>query len=189
MSQSRNKICKGDVAIIIGHTKLKPGACSPFGIPCEFQWNNGVVQHLKDVADVYHYGSYNFGYKSMVKTLAKKINAKNYKLVLELHYNGAASRQANGTEALYYFSNKKAKAIANDFCEKVTKKFGTKNRGAKARYNSKQRGFYALAYPKPTTLILEPFFGSSKTDTAKFRGNEKMYADVLVEVIQGALND
>lgn len=184
--ESEKLIPKGKVAIVIGHTKLRPGACSPHGVPCEWTYNNKVASYLKDIADVYHYGSYNLGYKSMVKSLSNKINRETYELVIELHYN-AASPAANGTECLYYYTNKFGKSVAEKYCELFCKAFGTKNRGAKAMVSSKQRGFWALYYPKPTTILVEPFFGSSKKDVTKVIGKEKQYAEILRELIKQSL--
>jgi N-acetylmuramoyl-L-alanine amidase len=184
--EEKKLIKKGDVAIVIGHTKLRPGACSKYGIPCEWTYNNKVASYLKDIADVYHYGSYNAGYKSMVRSMANKLNKKNYKLVIELHYN-AASPSANGTECFYYYSNKKGKEIAENYCKRFTELFGTKNRGAKAMTGKKQRGFWALYYPKATAILPEPFFGSNKSDCNKVEGKEMQYADMLRELIRESI--
>ena len=154
-----------DIAIVIGHTKMRPGACSPHGVSCEFKFNSEVASHLSCIADIYTYDSYNLGYTSMVKRNAAKLNKKDYKLVLELHYN-AASPQANGVEALYYFKNRVGKKIAEKFSLEYSKVFRVKNRGPKALVNKTQRGFAAVYYPKATTLILEPFFGTNKNKAA-----------------------
>lgn len=176
-----------DIAIVVGHTKLKPGACSPYGIECEFKFNSEVAKYLECIADIYFYDSYNLGYTSMVKRNAAKLNKKNYKLVIELHYN-AASELANGTECLYYFANKKAKQLSELFCEMFCTEFHTTNRGAKALVNDKQRGFAAVFYPKATTLILEPFFGTNRGDVAKMKYNQSDYADMICDFIEEARN-
>lgn len=172
-----------DIAIVIGHTKISPGACSPFGIDCEHKFNKEVASHLACIADIYEYDSYNLGYTSMVKRNAAKLNKKNYKLVIELHYN-AASPQANGTECLYYFANKKGKELSELFCKRFCEEFHTTNRGAKALVSNKDRGFAAVYYPKATTIMLEPFFGSNKGDVQKIKYNIKDYADMITNFIE-----
>lgn len=169
------------IAIVVGHTKLKPGACGIF-MPCEFKYNSIVAEKLSDVADIYYYDSYNLGYKSMVKRNASKMNKKNYDLVLELHYNGSLP-QANGTEVFYYFNNKEGKNLAELFSKKISSVFNTKNRGAKAMVNSSQRGFWALFFPTATTLLLEPFFGSNSYDADKFRNRQCEYAQLIRELL------
>lgn len=155
-------------AIVIGHTKGRKGAYSKYLKIHEYDLNKQIAEQLRDVADIYEYDTYNLGYTSMVKRNAKKLNKKDYDLVLELHFNAAESRQANGCEALYYFKNKRASKLAEDFCYLVNDMLGTKIRGAKALYSKKQRGYAAVYYPKATTLILEPFFGTNKDDCCFF---------------------
>ncbi len=171
------------VAIVVGHTKLRPGACSPYGIPCENKFNSIVAEHLKDIADIFYYDSYNWGYTSMVKRNAAKINKGNYELVIELHYN-AASIQANGCETLYYYKNKVGKQLALKASQLISEEFNVKNRGAKALVNEKDRGFAAVYYPNPTTILLEPFFGSNPEDAAKFKCQEKRYSDIIRKLIE-----
>lgn len=166
------------VAIVVGHTKLRPGACGVDGIECEFDYNKKVAEYLSDVADVYYYDSYNLGYRKMVQKNATKMNLKNYNIVLELHYN-AATPQANGCEIFHYFTNKKGKKYAEYLSRLISSTFKVKDRGAKAMVNKKQRGFWALYYPKATTLLLEPFFGSNSDDVSKFCNNEKKYAGCI----------
>lgn len=172
-----------EIAIVIGHNNKSKGACSPFNIPCEWDFNNKVATYLTDIADIYYYDSYSSGYTTMIKRNAAKINKKNYKLVIELHYN-AASPEANGCETLYYFNSKKGKELATKASELISSKFNVKNRGIRALVNSKDRGFAAVYYPKPPVILLEPFFGSNKNDSDKFRNREKEYADIIREIIK-----
>ena len=95
-----------DIAKVIGHTVDSKGACSPFGVPCEWDFNSKVASYLTDIADIFTYSNYKSGYTTMVKMNADKINKGNYKLVIELHYNSAVDSSANGCKTLYYFKNK-----------------------------------------------------------------------------------
>lgn len=174
-------------AIVVGHTQVRPGACSPHGIKCEWEFNKEIAESLKDVADIFLYDSYNLGYTSMVKRNASKINKGDYKLVLELHYN-AATPSANGCEALYYFKNQNGKKLAEKFCEIYTKDIGGKNRGAKALVKSSDRGFAAVYYPQPTALILEPFFGTNKKDVETIMNCYHQYEQVIRKLIDESKN-
>jgi len=168
-------------AIVIGHTKLSKGACG-INLPCEFDYNSIIGESLSDIADIYYYDTYNFGYTSMVKRNAVKMNKKDYDLVIELHYN-AATPIANGTEIFYYFSNKTGRQYATTLCENISKTLGTKNRGAKpmmrVRGKKDPRGFAAIFYPKATTLLLEPGFGSNEGDAEKLRTRQCNYIVTL----------
>jgi N-acetylmuramoyl-L-alanine amidase len=172
-------------ALIVGHTELRKGACSPHGLPCEWDFNNMVAEHVRALVDVgvHHYSSYNYGYTQMVRTSAKETDPLDYKLVLELHYN-AASPSANGCEALYYFKNQRGAKIAERFCELYVDCIGGKNRGAKALYRPDQRGYGAVYYRRPTTIILEPFFGTNQEDVERIKNNMDGYAQVIVETIK-----
>ena len=172
-----------DVAIVIGHTKQSKGACSPFGVPCEWDFNSKVSSYLTDIADIYVYDNYASGYTSMVKRNASKINKGKYKLVIELHYN-AASPAANGCKALYYFKNDTGKMLAERFSDIVSKRMGVKNNGSSPLSSDKDRGFAAVYYPKFTTILVEPFFGSNEEDTLKFKGNEEKYSLAIREFIK-----
>jgi len=163
------------VAIVVGHTKLRPGA-KGIDIPAEYIYNSKVAEYLSDICDVYHYGSYNLGYKSMVKANATKMNKNDYDLVIELHYNNFKDYRANGCEVLYYHKNAKGKKLAGFLSENISTPFGVKDRGAKPLTSGKERGYWAVYYPKATTLLVEPFFASNDGDRAKFKDNEELYS-------------
>ena len=172
-----------NIAIVIGHSRDSQGACSPFGVPCEWSFNKKVASFLTDIADIFEYTGYSQGYTTMVKNNAAKINKGNYKLVIELHYNAAAPA-ANGCETLYYFNNKQGKYLAEQSSMLISSVMGVKNRGIKALVNEKDRGFAAVYYPNPTTILLEPFFGSNQNDVSKFLNKEKEYSEVIRRIIK-----
>lgn len=168
-------------AIIVGHTQLKQGAYSPYLNQSEWQFNTTIADLLKDVTTTFFYDTYNWGYTTMVKRLAQRINTQNFDLILELHFNASKSSKANGCEALYYFENSTAKQLGTYYCQLMEQELGLKKRGAKGLRNKEQRGFAALFYPKPTTLILEPFFGTNPEDCKKI--NPAVYTTIIKEVI------
>lgn len=173
------------VAIVIGHTKDSKGASSKF-LPPEFDFNKNVAGKLKEINtglyDIYEHDTYSYGYNSMIKRTADKINSKNYDLILELHYN-AASPLANGCETLYYFASKKGKQYAEQFSQGISTRMGVSNRGIRALITSQDRGFASVYYPRATALILEPFFGSNSSDAAKFKNQEGKYAGVINDIV------
>lgn len=172
-----------DIAIVIGHTIDSKGACSPFGVPCEWDFNSKVASYLTDIADIFTYSNYKSGYTTMVKRNADKINKGNYKLVIELHYNSAVDSSANGCKTLYYFKNKVGKYLAEQSSKIISQDMGVKDRGITALVNENDRGFAAVYYPNPTTILLEPFFGSNNLDTSKFIGNEEKYSKSIRKII------
>lgn len=174
-------------AIIIGHTSQSKGACSPFGIPCEWDFNKKVSEYLSDIADIYFHNSYSGGYTTMVKETAKEVNKKDYEVVFALHYN-AATPSAKGCESLYYSSSRKGLLYAEIACDVICSNFDVINRGVKPLSNSSDRGFGEVYYTKAPTIIVEPFFGSNESDALKFKGKEKEYADSIREMICRIIN-
>jgi N-acetylmuramoyl-L-alanine amidase len=167
----RSKCC-----VVVGHHKWAKGAVSQY-VGSEWDLMSKVAKGLE--CDTFIHNPDIRGYNSRQRAMAKRTAV--YDIVFELHFNAAASEQANGCEALYWFSNQKGKKIAADFCKKVNKKLGIKNRGAKALHSKNQRGYGFLAYTKGTAIILEPFFGTNTSDCCKF--DDEKYTNLLNDLI------
>lgn len=172
-------------AVIVGHTEQSKGSCSPYGIPCEWEFNLGIANKLRDLGccDVLEYSDYRGGYFNMVKALSGVINSGGYDFVIELHYNFFSVGSVSGCEALYYYRNESGRKLCDFFCKEYANIIGGKNRGSKGLKDKTDRGFYALYLPKPTTILLEPFFGSNKEDVDRIKGNEDKYVDILSNLI------
>lgn len=173
-----------DFAIVVGHTQDSKGACSDFGIPCEWDYNKQVAEKLADIADIYTHKTYANGYTSMVKETASRLNVNNYKIVVYLHYNSAGAT-ATGCEVLYYGKSTKGPVLAKALNDLISTRMGQRNRGIKP-LDSSDRGYGEVFYPKAPAIIVEPFFGSNVADVAKFSncGIQK-YADVIREFLKG----
>ena len=167
---------KSRVALVIGHDRFRKGAYSSTLGQSEFTYNLEVAKLVG--CDIYTHSPH-LTYKSKMKATYGKLSE--YDLILELHFNGA-SYSANGTEALYFHTNPQGKRIANKFCEIVCADYTTRNRGAKPLSNENQRGYWAVASGIPTTVLLEPFFGSNE-ESIKF-GCKKNYAKTLEKFIR-----
>lgn len=171
------------IAIIVGHCAKEPGATSKT-VGSEYPYNKGIASTLMDIADVFEYDNFAKGYSQTIKQDMYP-KTKEYDLVLELHFNSFSNAMAQGVEALYFHGNLKAKAIANQFCLLMNAEFGSTIRGAKALKDASQRGYACVAYQRPTTLILEPFFctASESIQFSTIEGKER-YSRVLRELIQ-----
>ena len=163
------------IAVVIGHTINSKGAYSKYFEMREFDFYAEVVKSLNDV-EVFIYDESISGYVTRVKANAKKLNAKSFDLVIELHFNSFSDEAANGCETLYYFKSTNGKYYANLFSEILNDYTGIKlrNGGLKALANRKDRGFAAVYYPKATTILVEPFFGSNKSDCKKIISPENL---------------
>ena len=169
------------VAIVIGHHEKSKGAKSPYLQIFEWDFYNQVAKYLTNVS-IYHHSPYIKSYTQRIKNTAKKLD--DYDLVIEMHFN-AATPQANGCETLYYFASEKGKKYATIFSSIVNECTGIKlrgNNGAKPLVNKNDRGFCAVFYPKPPTILIEPGFGSNKGDCEKLK-NPKNVANIIKEFI------
>lgn len=170
------------IAVVVGHHERDGGAFSPFLQISEFNFYSEVVKHLQGV-DVYFHNSRIKSYTQRIRFTADKLNAKDYDLVIECHFN-AASAVANGCETLYYFNSAKGKDYALKFSKLVNNCTGIKlrNNGLKALVNSKDRGFASVYYPKAPAILIEPFFGSNKEDCFKIKNAQNM-ASIIQDFI------
>jgi N-acetylmuramoyl-L-alanine amidase len=157
-------------AIVIGHHKNEQGAFSPFLQASEYVYNSEVALYLEKMGfDIYN-RSGKGGYKTQMQELASRMNPKNYGLVLDLHFN-AFNGVANGTESLSYAGNDYTALLGRSYCEFISKRYQTTNRGNKP-LTSGQNGYWFLHYQSAPALILEPFFGDH-VESKKFDDAEK----------------
>lgn len=172
------------VAVVLGHHEKSKGAYSPWLKVSEWDFYNEVVDCLSDV-DVYYHDKNIGGYVTRTKNTARKINKIDYDLVMELHFNSSSNPTANGCETLYYFASRKGRDYARKFSEVVVEWTGIKSRngGLKALTNKYDRGFASVFYTKAPTILIEPFFGSSRKDCDLIESPE-----LVAQIINDFLN-
>ena len=156
------------VALVVGHHEKAKGAYSKWLKIREWDFYNEVVQFI-DNADVFRHDPNISGYVTRIKDTAKRLDEGNYDLVIELHFNSFFDESANGCETLYYFKNKQTRDISFLFSQMINNKTSIKIRGngIKALSNRNDRGFASVYHPKANTILIEPFFGSNKSDCEK----------------------
>lgn len=144
------------VAIIVGHSKSKQGAYSPYLGLTEWEYHNKVAQSLRGV-DLFYRNPYKSTI-SGIKEVCKEVNKKRYELVISLHFN-SFNKKAQGVECLHYSKNKHTESVAELFCEEVAKEFGIKNRGTKPIRSTKENGGTLILGVNSDVILVEPFFG------------------------------
>lgn len=173
------------VALVIGHHKKVKGALSKYFGMREFDFYSEVVKNI-DICptDIYFHDENISGYTTRIKNTSKKLNNKNYDLVIEMHFN-SFNKKANGCETLYFYNSKKSRYLAGKFSKVVNRMTGIKLRheGLKALANRKDRGFASVYYPKAPTILIEPFFGDNENDCAKIK-NPKNLALIIEQFIK-----
>ena len=164
-------------AIIIGHNAKDKGAYSPILKLHEFDFFSSMEKDLADLGTVYYHNPLISSYTGRMLNTAQRINRYDYDIVLAMHFN-MFDGTAHGCEALYFHTNHFGKHISDRFCSAMHENTGIRNRGAKPLRYPNQRGYYEVAFPTSTTLILEPFFGDNQDDCNRFN------ADTFLHIIQ-----
>ena len=158
--------------------------------------------------DVYERKPNQYYIREMFEVL-EELNKNDYKFCMELHFNAAASEQANGCECLVYCGNNKAKALATDFMARLQNIFGSKIRdkvnvlkekkiingreeeierkeatkGITLIQDSNVRGGYGICKSKDTYILVEPFFGTNQDESLKF-SIESDVVDLFINFIK-----
>ena len=148
------------VALVIGHSKNKPGAKNVKYNRTEFNFNEGMVIDIKNIIERDY--EVEIVYRDTYSGLPDKINALNPDLVISFHCN-AFDTKASGTETLYYHTSKKGKEVAKVFQSKMVDILGLPDRGIKGR-TSKDRGGHLLKRTNAPCIIVEPFFIDNNFD-------------------------
>lgn len=170
-------------AVVVGHNAISPGAWSHYLQMHEHEYHSRVVKHLNhpDV-DIYH-RMRTTSYSRATQDLAQRVNSKHYDLVMELHFNAfdqVANNIGVGTEAIIYLGSQKAREAGERYCEAVSEKYGTTNRGVK-EHGTGMRGHLFLRSMRAPAIIAEPFFGDEYE--AQYFSDPKHYAEVLLDVL------
>jgi N-acetylmuramoyl-L-alanine amidase len=180
---SSNNVRKLNLAFIVGHTQKSPGASGSNIIPNEYFYHRDMmVPHLRkmsnDAVDISIHYRDGIG----IAGAYKSADESGADCVIELHYNGAASTQATGTETLYV--SEKGKVLAECVQEEMLTALGLRDRGVKYVPRS-GRGGYNLRAGNAVAVIVEPAFGSNTDDAVLLRDRVETLAQAYVN---GAIN-
>ena len=97
------------------------------------------------------------------KSSTKIANSYDLDLLISIHLNSSPDPTGNGTEVLYYPSNKTGQAYAEKLSKAISDDLGTKNRGAKPEDN-----VHIISNTKATCVLIESLFVSNKEDSQKY---------------------
>ena len=178
------------IALTVGHSLLKNGSYTSadgvkYGGVNEYKWCKAWSKQIKKALekDGHKVDRIVCPEKKFAHSTEEKnyklgiINSGNYDLVIELHLN-AASSEAHGTEVLYKSNDGKKYASA------IQKQLSTvfSDRGIKNRND-----LYILNGTKPTAILIETFFCTSKDDYKKAKGLVKRTK--LAELVRKGLSN
>lgn len=151
------------VALLIGHSKDKPGACNKAADIYEYEFNKILTALVEDfIEENSDIRVDRFYRKHGYSKLPSELNKEKFDFVVSFHCN-AFNRKASGTETLYYDKSVKGKKCAEVLQSNIVKILGLSNRGIRGR-NVNDRGGNLLKHTNAVTILLEPFFIDNDDD-------------------------
>lgn len=158
------------LAIVVGHNSASQGAVRQDTGESEFVWNGRLARRIERLAGDYGLQVRSFfrtpggGYSTEIRRVYAEVDAWGADASVELHFNGASSPDATGTETL-----SSGTALSLRLAESVQREMvvalGLRDRGIKTRTGS-DRGGQSLISGKAPAILVEPYFGSSPIGTA-----------------------
>lgn len=117
-------------------------------------------------------------------TYLERIKTGSGSVVIEFHFDAAASTSATGTTALIEAeADRLDKAFAKELVELTSKTFGIKNRGVITEKES-HRGSLGLMREEGIICLLELCFISNKQDIQLYKANKEKLAFSIARVIK-----
>jgi len=153
------------LAIIVGHNSEKQGAVRADTGETEFVWNSRLARRIERLAGGYGIETKTFfrtpglGYSREIARVYDESDRWKPEASVELHFNGALSQSATGTETLSSGTSLSLR-LAESVNREMVAALGLRDRGIRTRAAS-ERGGGSLHSGKAPAILIEPFFGSS----------------------------
>ena len=164
----------GKIAVVIGHNSKKQGAQAITPIDrSEFDFNSELATHMLVLAENYRMDVKTFtreylgSYTKEIRKVYGEVNTWGADFSMELHFNSAYFTAAgsevfsSGTPESLRFANLVQQELITLF-----KRSGKTDRGVKVRKKG-ARGYLSLVSGKAPAILVEPFFGSNRSDVRK----------------------
>lgn len=114
----------------------------------------------------------------------KRIQTGNGSVVVEYHFDAAATSTATGSTSLIgNDADRLDKAFAQELVDSTSKYLGIKNRGVKTEAES-HRGSLGLMREQGTVALLEICFISNPDDLEKYEQNKMSLAHKIAEILE-----
>ena len=178
------------VALIAGHTGPKTGACSPQGITPTLDEGTETIW-LRDEINKHLKAKYNVStvidenktkLTQVIAFLKRKLFGED--LSIDIHFNAAASKNANGSEVLIP-SNPTSfeKRAAQEILFTITSILGTRTRGVKSEGSGQHSKLGMLSGFDAQNILIEVCFCSNQDDCRKYFQNRDLLAEKLADTI------
>lgn len=158
---------KGRLAIVVGHTKIAPGAFATAPLSAsEYPWNSHLAGMIKSAAEAEgHACELFFRDRVGVEGAYEKAEEWDPDAVMELHFN-AANGQARGTETLRGIQPEASEwaECVHDAMLSLYDRSGKADRGIK-KLRPGDRGHQSVSQLENVpSVLIEPFFGDAAED-------------------------
>ncbi len=153
-----NRLC----ALIVGHTRERPGATNLASGMNEFEFNSRLAKFIAESVPVCSNTRVSIVVRKTYRALPDEVNALNPDFCISLHCN-AFNAKTSGTQTLYYQSSVESKALAEKVQQVATSSLGLRDRGVVA-VKDNGRGAHLLKNVKAPCVIAEPFFIDNDSD-------------------------
>lgn len=172
------------VALIVPHTRDKPGAFSPQLQLSEYLYMEAFYKDFL-VPTLLNEGiNASIHYRDRIGIAGAYQSALSWKpfIILEMHFN-AFNGFVRGFEILYKQDLEIEKTIALDLLNGLEDVLKTNKRGLKRKLKG-ERGFVNVSQTsKIPSLLIEPFFGDNKEDAKNFDENKEQVAIMIAEIL------
>jgi N-acetylmuramoyl-L-alanine amidase len=162
------------LAVIVGHNSKAQGASAlpPIG-KSEFAFNTKVAEEMKEEASHYNIVAEIFfrkasaSFSSEIREAYAAVAAWRPDGAIELHFNSADNASASRSEVLCRPNDTDTQAFAGHVLTAIVDLLGLKNGGVKLTKPQDRGGTSLHALPDVPTILVEPFFGSNKSDCVR----------------------
>jgi N-acetylmuramoyl-L-alanine amidase len=184
------------LAIIIGHTDNNSGASmiAPYDYIQEYEYNTVLAGIISAIA-----GDRKIKCKVILRDgigiAGAYAEALEYEAdaIIELHFNAFSEGSVKGTETLYgniSGSYELASAVHEQICEIMERTVGKGDRGTRLKERKDRGGRNVNNGTEIPSILIEPFFGSNRTDCINGLINMKEIAEaILVGFLDFIYND
>lgn len=165
------------ITLVVGHQRMRPGAWAVAPLSChEYEYNTHLAAVIaQEIQDDFDFAVVFRDGMSIDETY-KKVESLQPSANIELHFNSVGWPETYGTETLCSERDVAfATMVQTAMCETLGRdKKG--NRGVKILRSPDDRGYGSVSKLDVPNIIIEPFFGSNKTDAELGRRGQQLIA-------------
>ncbi|MCP3970937.1 MAG: N-acetylmuramoyl-L-alanine amidase [Rhodobacteraceae bacterium] len=183
------------LGIIVGHTSADAGALSAHLGMQEYPWNKDLATRIGQVGT-------QIGIRTFLRDQGgiagayQRSDAWGSDITTELHFNSAHNQNARGTGILYDPGSSSGKRFAGHLFDRISAVLETPDwprgtGGAVTPFQAsgrQRRGQRSLQAGRAPATLIEPFFGSSPSDSGKAGARKDQLAEAIVRAAEDWFN-